>query len=107
MSEFTPMEHLVIEVLIARHRLGELLWTFDKSAKRCIENLAAKGWVDSMNGIVENSVRARLTSKGRARWLSYPYNSPNEVAGADDIVEDATRLKERFGGDEFWIKGTE
>ena len=86
--EFTPTEDLVLEVLIARWRLGELLWTFDSQASPAIEKLADKGWVTSMHGITENTVRATLTSKAVAKWLVYDYIPP--------IARGNEKLEKRF-----------
>lgn len=60
----TPSEELVLEVLVARHRLGETLWTFDARLTKQIESLADLGYVMPMNGVVEKTVRASLTPVG-------------------------------------------
>lgn len=75
----TPTEELVLDVLAARFRLGERLWTFNASARRAIVKLADKGLVNEMSGITENTVRASLTDAGRDLWLSTshaPIESP-------------------------------
>lgn len=73
---FTPSEELVMEVLIARWRLGERLWTFSSRQKRAIQSLAAKGYVNIINGNTVRTVRASLTEKAIAENLTYNYVPP-------------------------------
>lgn len=75
-DHLTPTEDLILEVLIARHRLGENLWTFDARHKRVIGSLADKGWVTPMHGMVENTVRASLTQAAIDKWVSDAYVPP-------------------------------
>lgn len=100
-KEFTPTENLILEVLIARARLGERLWTFSSDSLKQAETLASKGWIDVMHGVVENTYRASLTDKGRARFLSFKYDSPLKVEGAKKVRKEAKNLLERFGKN-FW-----
>lgn len=86
-KNLTPSEELVMEVLIARWRLGERLWTFSSRQKRTIERLAAKGYVTSMHGIVEKTVRASLTDKSVSENLTFNYIPP---------IADTKKLKKKF-----------
>lgn len=74
----TPTESLVLEVLAARHRLGEHLWTFtDRPAiTRAINKLVGRGLVGSKGGVVDHTVRAWLTEDGRAAAMSDDYVPP-------------------------------
>lgn len=75
----TPSEDLAIDVLMARYRLGERLWTFESRHKKTLEGLAEKGLVNVMHGIVEKTVRASLTKKGYEEFLAgSSYVSPLE-----------------------------
>lgn len=76
MTDLTPTEDLVMEVLAARYRLGETFWTFDSRHKRAILGLESKGLARLMHGIVEKSVRASLTDAGRRKYLSPAYETP-------------------------------
>lgn len=60
----SPTRQLILELLMARWRLGENLWTFDSRLTPQIKYLEEKGWLTMMGGIVENTVRASLTDKG-------------------------------------------
>ena len=71
--KLTPTQGLVMEVLAARFRLGENLWTFGSEVSKQIGQLAAAGLVNEMRGITENTVRASLTAEGKSRFLSDTY----------------------------------
>lgn len=86
MSEFTLTEELVLEVMTARSRLGEHLWTFPSRATKPLRSLEDKGLVQVMHGVVENSVRASFTEKGKKRFLARDYQSPILKKHADDIA---------------------
>ena len=89
----TPTQSLVLEVLAARYRLGESLWTFsaNPNAVRAIRSLEAAGLVESMGGIVPNTVRASLTDAGKAAALSDTYQPPSE-RGWPSVEEVARHL---------------
>lgn len=86
-EDFTPSEELVMEVLVARWRLGERLWTFSSRQRKAIQSLAAKGYVNIINGNVVRTVRASLTEKAIAENLTYNYIPP---------VADTKKLKKKF-----------
>lgn len=79
MSEhpLTPTEDLVLEVLAARHRLGELVWTFATRHRPAIRRLEARGLVAWKHGVVENTVIVQLTADGVAEAISPDYTPPN------------------------------
>lgn len=74
----TPSEDLALEVLAARYRLGENLWTFEARHKKTLDKLAARGYVSVIHGIVEKTVRASLTEQGKRASISDSYLSPLE-----------------------------
>lgn len=73
LAKITPTMELILEVLIARTRLGHHFWTFDRnpSSTRAVFRLADRGFVVHMHGNVENTFRAYLTEEARA-WLFLP-----------------------------------
>jgi len=75
-STLTPTEDLVMEVLAARYRLGERLWTFDSRCRPAIRRLAARGLANEIHGMVENTIRASLTDEGRAAYVTADYVPP-------------------------------
>jgi len=71
-----PTQFLVLEVLGARHRLGENLWPFRSTLVPALRALEQLGLVWTMHGSVENTVRAGLTETGRDAVLSCEYVPP-------------------------------
>ncbi len=71
-----PTQHLVLEVLGARHRLGENLWPFRSTLAPALRALEQLGLVWTMHGSVENTVRAGLTEAGKDAVLSCEYVPP-------------------------------
>jgi hypothetical protein len=98
--ELTPTENLILELLIARFRLGEKLWTFDSSVSKQVDSLSRKGYVLPLNGIVPKTVRAMLTEEAIAKFLTYDYvppiadGNPDMTAAFRGITEGAAKLKE-------------
>lgn len=72
----TPAQHLAMEVLAARHRLGEPFWTFQILHEPVLRELEEDDLVFVMHGIAEGSVRAGLTDKGKQLFLSADYVPP-------------------------------
>ncbi len=72
-----PTRWLALELLVARHRLGERLWTFPSSCGKALRALEAAGLVIVMSGSVEHTLRARLTEQGIRALISPTYNVPN------------------------------
>lgn len=85
-EKLTPTEDLLIELLVARHRLGENLWTFDSRHKKALESLETKGYVSVMHGVVENSIRAHLTDKGKDKFMSSTYVAPLIKKARNDMT---------------------
>lgn len=84
-----PTQCLVMEVLAARWRTGERMWTFPTAVKpaiRRLENLGLVGW---QAGSAYRTVHVWLTDAGRAAVLSDTYEPP-------DWVEERRRLADRL-----------
>lgn len=65
-----------MEVLAARYRLGESIWTFRARHEKTLRALEQQGYVFVMHGIVDDTVRAGLTESGKARVISDSYVPP-------------------------------
>lgn len=79
MSEkFTPTEDLMLELLIARTRLGHYWWTLASSAasKKAANSLEARGYIGLMHGVVEKTFRAYLTDKAKNEFMKTKYVPP-------------------------------
>lgn len=72
----TPTQYLIMSTLVARYRLGEVIWTFPKEVRKQIEELSSLGLVVSMSGMVEGTVRASLTEGAVKEWISPSYTAP-------------------------------
>lgn len=75
-EELTPSEELFLEVLAARFRLGERLWTFSTKQQRTANKLESKGMISLMGGIIEKTFRASLTPAGKRASLDPEYTPP-------------------------------
>jgi hypothetical protein len=71
-DKLTPTEDLLLEVLIARHRLGEPFWPFDYCHRRTLQRLESRGLVSFQNAVTPH-LRAQLTAAGRERFMTHPY----------------------------------
>lgn len=69
-------EYLILEVLAARRRTGDKLWTFPSKLTPRLRSLERKGWVTVTHGIVEKTVRASLTDEAVPVWLDEHYKTP-------------------------------
>ena len=89
-EDVTPSEYLVMEVLAARHRLGEAVWTFPKRIGPVLSRLEGRGLIGFKDGIAEGTDIAWLTAEGIVTWaLDQPYTPPS--ADADNgLRESAT-----------------
>lgn len=63
------LEGLIIDLLVARFRLGDRLWTFETSPSttRALNSLEKKGLVMLMHGVSERTARASLTEEALLR----------------------------------------
>jgi len=82
MSDLTPTEELIGDVLAARARTGETLWTFDSRLTKQVLHLEEMGLVNVTHGIVEKTLRASLTELGKIRFISESYVPPMDNGGA-------------------------
>jgi hypothetical protein len=71
-----PTQYLIMEVLAARARLGERIWTFPSRLRPALEALEDRALIGMMSGVVENTLRARLTDAGREAVMWGPYTMP-------------------------------
>lgn len=102
-AKLTPTENLIVELLVARYRLGERLWTFNAEVTRQVYLLSEKGYVTPMSGVTEGTVRAMLTEEAVALYLSYDYvppiarENPEMVPYFAQVTQKAVALKEKLG----------
>lgn len=73
---FPPLQAMVMEVLIARARLGEGAWTFPNGIRPALEALSVRGLVWWKSATIPKHCLAGLTATGRAVGLAHPYEPP-------------------------------
>lgn len=86
----TPTQELIMEVLTARYRLGERLWTFDSVHQKRMDMLEAEGLVVGMHGIVEGTIRASMTQKAIDHYVTSTYVVPRCLERDDTFHCDRT-----------------
>ncbi|MER7331784.1 MULTISPECIES: hypothetical protein [unclassified Micromonospora] len=75
-----PTQYLMLEVLAARHRLGEALWTFPSGPayRKAADYLAQLGLVGWKSGVAPKTIQVWFTDVGRAAALDGDYLSPHD-----------------------------
>lgn len=88
MSDPTPTEWLIMEVLAARWRLGETTWHFPNTLKPALKRLAERDWIAYKAATVEGHQHAWLRTDGLNAWEL----SPSWDGGRDDppLAREAT-----------------
>jgi hypothetical protein len=93
-----PTQYLVMEVLAARHRLGEPFWTFPSRLAPAIGALEEAGLVWSDSAPTPRHVRVWLTDTGRAAATDTGYRSP--LAGLLAAEQELARLRVQLAAGE-------
>ncbi|MEV0726024.1 hypothetical protein AB0I37_25000 [Micromonospora purpureochromogenes] len=71
-------QYLILEVLAARYRTGEVAWTFPARLRRECDRLADTGLIGWKSGVAPKTVIAWLTDAGKRASMSETYVPPNE-----------------------------
>lgn len=71
-----PTQYLILDVLAARHRLGEHCWTFPDRLRQALDALTDAGLIEQKSAPTPRATRAWLTDAGRAAVLSERYVPP-------------------------------
>jgi hypothetical protein len=100
-EDMPPLQALVIEVLVARLRLGEQSWPFPVRCRRALEALMKQGMLTYDRGFQPRTLQARLTDEGRRKLVSGPYKAP-----LTRLAEEALFIRQHGerapGGNENW-----
>lgn len=101
LPKLTASQALLVDLLTARHRLGEPFWPVDTKMTRSYHELKEKGYVSILNGHVEGTVRLMLTPAAVKELISEAtYTSPLEKRIASHIADSL----EMSGGDATTIR---
>src|SRR5262249_51993619 len=79
-----PTQYLVMEVLAARHRLGENAWTFPSRLRPALGALSGLGLLWWKWATIPDHCLAGLTDAGRSSALSPTYQPPASKAGGTE-----------------------
>lgn len=90
-----PTQYLILDVLAARHRTGEQLWTFPSRFTNQFRILSEAGLVD-FDGAGKKTLRAWLTDVGRAAVLLDGYTTPNDAVAVNVRDGDVEMLVARL-----------
>lgn len=71
--KLSPKADLIMETLVARVRLGEPFWSFEKRHAKAIQELSDIGYVRFGDGYM-GSIRVWLEDAGRAAWMVGDYD---------------------------------
>lgn len=90
----TSTENLILDVLVARFRLGCRLWTFDAKINRTLNTLENKGVIYLLSGKIPGTTRAGLTESALAlygdQWFKLGITMDalphDDVFGADLMI---------------------
>jgi hypothetical protein len=108
MAELPPTQYLIMEVLAARARTGEQLWTFPSNLAVSLRALEDRGLISVMHGVAPGSLRASLTVIGRAETLKDDYETPLAQKVLDAVEEgmrSASTLLAKLGTDQAVEQG--
>lgn len=72
----TPTQGLISDVLAARWRLGEQVWTFSDRVLVSIKSLASMGLVEWKHSSAEHTVLVWMTDEGIKAFVSDDYIPP-------------------------------
>lgn len=80
-DDITPTEYLVMEVLAARHRIGEYHWTFPPFLLSALRKLEKRNLIGFQSGVIEKTFVAWMSDLGKRTWLSTSYSAPPATKG--------------------------
>ena len=100
LAKLTASQDLLVDLLVARTRLGEPFWPVSTKMTRSYHELKAKGYVSILSGHVEGTVRLMLTDQAKKELLSDQTFSPMEKRIASHIADSL----EMSGGDATTIR---
>jgi hypothetical protein len=75
-ENFTPTQELIMDLLVARARLGENVWTFSTRVTKAVEDLSQKGHVYWKSAPTYGHILVWLTEESKNKLLSFPYEAP-------------------------------
>jgi hypothetical protein len=97
----TAQQTLMVDLLQARHRLGEPFWPVSTKLYRTYNELHTKGYVEVLDGNVERTVRLRFTRRAHKELIEdSTYVTPLQGQLATHIADSI----EMSGGDPTTVR---
>ena len=91
----------MVDLIVARTRLGEPFWPVSTKLYRTYNELRMKGYVEVIDGNVEKTVRLRLTRKAHKQLIEdSDYTTPLQAQLATHIADSV----EMSGGDPTTVR---
>lgn len=101
LPKLTAAQDQMMDLLVARHRLGEPFWPIDNALRRTANELEGKGLITIIDGNVQGTFRAALSATARRMYMDKAtYTSPLE---RELIAKIAGKLRD-LGGDPTTIR---
>lgn len=102
-DRLTALQAMILEVLVARMRLGEQVWTYVRrpSITKALKELQARG-VIGYDSDPYGNWRVYFTDAGAKIHLGWPYWGPKERAFRTTVQELRKEVPEPMYG--FWAK---
>ncbi len=101
LPSITAAQEIVLEVVVARTRLGEPFWPVSTQLSRSYRALRDKGYVEIIDGNVEGTDRLRLTPKARKELID---NSSYRSPIVKDVAVHIAESLQMSGGDPTTIR---
>lgn len=97
----TACQDVLVDLLVARSRLGESFWPISTRLNRTYKILEEKGYVEIMHGHVDGTVRLALTPQAKAKLIeNSAYVPPIKLEARDEIAT----VIEKLGGDPTTVR---
>jgi DNA-binding MarR family transcriptional regulator len=91
MADLPPTEYLILEVLAARVRLGERMWTFPAKVKPALDSLQKRGLIWTRSAPTPRDYQAYLTDAGKREAFGEDYSPPRTVT-RDQLADALSRI---------------
>lgn len=75
-DKFTPTEELILDLLVARHRLGEDSWPISTRLKTAVLSLEKSGYVIWRSGPMPSTLSVTLTAKAQEEFILKSKHKP-------------------------------
>lgn len=101
LPKLTASQDQMLDLLVARTRLGEPFWPISNELRRTANILEDKGYITILHGHVDGTFRAMLTPGAKKKFIEdSSYVPPIKLEAREEIA----LLLEKLGGDPTTIR---